>query len=408
MTRKCLMFLLLLGPIVLTASAIGQDDSESSASIVAKVRNVVASVQAPTKQLALDYKLDTRFYKKHIDVDGFPILSSDKVCDFALIEAKWIIQQMLSGRPDILRAINANKIRLTIMAPQEMTTDVPEHSTLTPAAYWDKRARGLGATLVRPTVSCGEENLLEYEGDPYRAENILVHEFGHVIHQHGLNLLDGEFDKRLRKMYNKALAEGLWKDKYAGSNHSEYFAESVQSWFGTNRENDNDHNHVNTRAELREYDPPMGNLMEAIFGDNDWQYVRPSQRKPVSEHLNGYDMSRAPHFQWPAHVSKAFRDHESGKNLKRLENKIGADWSEAKSSGGGKAVEIKFRNKTKRALRIQWIDNSGKRLRYGTIAPGRTHLQNTYAGHLWELSYEDGQIVGQFKTTDSPCWAEVK
>ena len=33
-------------------------------------------------------------------------------------------------------------------------------------------------------------------------------------------------------------------------NHHEYFAEGVQSWFDNNRENDHDHNHVNTRAEL--------------------------------------------------------------------------------------------------------------------------------------------------------------
>ena len=44
------------------------------------------------------------------------------------------------------------------------------------------------------------------------------------------------------------MEEGLWKGKYASVNHHEYFAEGVQSWFDNNRENDHDHNHVNTRA----------------------------------------------------------------------------------------------------------------------------------------------------------------
>ena len=38
---------------------------------------------------------------------------------------------------------------------------------MTPKAYWDKRARGLGATPERPAVSCGEENLLNLQGDWY-------------------------------------------------------------------------------------------------------------------------------------------------------------------------------------------------------------------------------------------------
>ena len=30
---------------------------------------------------------------------------------------------------------------------------------------------------------------------------------------------------------------------------------AVQDWFDDNRQNDSLHNHVNTRAELKEYDP---------------------------------------------------------------------------------------------------------------------------------------------------------
>ena len=137
------------------------------------------------------------------------------------------------------------------MAPDEFTTAIPEHSHLAPKGYWDKRARGLGSSKEHPAVSCGEENLLGYKGDPYAAENILIHEFAHSIHQQGLNIVDPGFEKKLEKVFNRAALKGLWKGKYAGTNPAEYWAEGIQSWFDTNRENDYEHNHVNTREELK-------------------------------------------------------------------------------------------------------------------------------------------------------------
>lgn len=85
------------------------------------------------------------FYKKYLDVGGMAILSSERVHDQALIEARYIIFSMIGHRPDILAAIGKTKVRLAIMAPNEFTTDVPEHSSLRPREYWDQRARGLGA-----------------------------------------------------------------------------------------------------------------------------------------------------------------------------------------------------------------------------------------------------------------------
>ena len=63
------------------------------------------------------------------------------------------------------------------------------------------------------------------------------------------------------------MAKGLWAKKYAATNRHEYWAEAVQSWFGTNREPDHDHNHVNTREELIEYDPAIAELCAEVFGD---------------------------------------------------------------------------------------------------------------------------------------------
>ena len=199
------------------------------------------------------------------------------------------------------------------MSPTEMTTDVPEHADLSPSAYWDKRARGLGATDIRPAVSCGEENLLQYPGDPYAAENILIHEFAHAIHEMGMRSVDPTFDDRLGETFNRAMEEGLWEGVYASTNRMEYWAEGVQSWFDTNRENDAQHNHVNTREEIRDYDPGLAVLLEEVFGDLDWRYVPPRQRLGV-DHLDGWDPSSSPVFAWPPEVSAAFEAHERSRH----------------------------------------------------------------------------------------------
>lgn len=235
-------------------------------------------VQAVTADLRRQWKL-SGFYEKHVDLQGFPLLSSGKVSDAALLEAAYLIEQMLGGRDDVRQALIDNRVRFVVMAPTEMTTDVPEHSDLTPKDYWDGRARGLGATHHRPAVSCGEENLLNLEGDRYPKENILIHEFAHAIHEMGLASIDKQFDARLEACFESAIASGLWKDTYAATNHKEYWAEAVQSYFDCNNPADSQHNEVNTREELAEYDPALFELIDEVFSGTPWRYVRYESRR---------------------------------------------------------------------------------------------------------------------------------
>jgi hypothetical protein len=98
---------------------------------------------------------------------------------------------------------------------------------------------------------------------------------------------------------------GLWAGKYASTNHHEYFAEGVQSWFDDNREDDHDHNHVNTRAELLEYDPGLAGLCREVFGETVLRYTKPTTR--LEGHLEGYDPAAAPRFVWPERLREAQR-----------------------------------------------------------------------------------------------------
>ncbi|MFM7215829.1 MAG: peptidylprolyl isomerase [Verrucomicrobiota bacterium] len=239
------------------------------------------------------------FYQKHIAVGPLPIVGSSRVSDPALREAAWIVRHLMEGRDDLLGAMATNRTRLAVMAFDEYTTDIPEHAGLRPRIFWDRRARGLGATPEAPAVSCAEENLLGYPGDPYGTENIAIHEFAHAIHSMGLSAVDPTFDNRLAAAFEDASRRGLWKGTYAGSNREEYWAEAVQSWFDDNRENDALHNHVNTRAELRAYDPGVARLCEEVFGDRPWRYRKPAFRDPSDRtHLAGFDSTRAPRFRW--------------------------------------------------------------------------------------------------------------
>ncbi|MHC4880014.1 MAG: hypothetical protein ACYTGL_26480 [Planctomycetota bacterium] len=254
-------------------------------------------VTAPPDSLEFD-----PFYQKHISANGYPIVASEKVSDYALREAAYLVNMMLARRPDVREAMVKGGSRLIVMAHDEFTTDIPEHSKLTPKDFWDARARGLGGSRTDPVCSCGEENLLGFEGDPYSTECILIHEFAHNIHLRGLVVVDPTFDERLQVAYDRAMKVGLWKTKYASVNHAEYFAEGVQSWFNNNRPPDHDHNHVDTRDELREYDPGLAALCEEVFGDTELVYTKPATR--LTGHLKGYAPSTAPKFVWPERLTR--------------------------------------------------------------------------------------------------------
>jgi len=242
------------------------------------------------------------FYSKYVDAKGYPVLASDQVNDYAVKEAAYLIDRMLLKRPDIKEAMVESGSRMVILAHNEFTTDLPEFAHFTPKDYWDARARGTGGSATDPYCSCGEENLLGYEGDPYQAENILIHEFAHNIHLRGMPKVDSTFDGRLKKAYEAAMAKDLWEGKYASVNHHEYFAEGVQSWFDNNRPPDHDHNHVDTRKELWEYDPALAALCEEVFLDTELTYTKPATR--LTGHLEGYDPSKAPSFEWPSRLDE--------------------------------------------------------------------------------------------------------
>ncbi len=370
-------------------------------------------VTSVPEALVEEWGLDP-YYKKHVSAGGFPVLSSDKVQDPALREAGYLINRMLEGRDDLRQAMISNRVRFVVMAANEYTTQVPEHATLEPARFWDKRARGLGASRSRPVVSCGEENLLGYPGDPYFEENILIHEFAHAIHSMGLNSVDPTFDRRLREAYREAMDTGRWKGTYAAVNAAEYWAEGVQSWFDCNRENDAQHNHVSTRELLKEYDPPLSQLIEEVFGDKPWRYLRPSER-PMGEgtrHLDGYDPKSAPRFAWPQELLDWNRTYalqvnkpESALNILTL-GPVDPD-PLSKPVSTLRDASILFHNLRDQPVALHQLNMKRERTWIATLNPGEVRRIHTYAGQTWLIAREDGVGIGTVVAGFEPAKLDI-
>lgn len=250
------------------------------------------------------------FYKKHTDALGIPIVSSEKVPDAALLVARDIVIHMLAKRPDVREALVARKMRVVVMAQSESTTDLPEQRNwkkpgpndprltqrerdnyeqgigrMTDKEYWDRRARGMGGNLT----SGAEENLLGYPGTRYFGENILVHEFSHAIMDVGLRRSDPKLVAAIRDAYKEAMRKGLWKNHYASTNASEYWAEGTQTWFWSNYEYVDGERRVQSPDDLKAYDPTLYELLERVYPDHHipadiyhGKNLKPGRRRPIT------------------------------------------------------------------------------------------------------------------------------
>lgn len=222
------------------------------------------------------------FYKKYLNANGIPILASENVRNQALIRARHTVINMLSFRPDILAQLKINRLRVGIVADEEVTSDLPEYSDVENKKEFNSRARGYGGSIEEPFVSVAEENLMRdgkqnppVRKDEWASMDVFVHEFAHGMYFNGLNYTDKEFEKNLKKIYENSLKKGLWQNTYAASNIKEFFAECVGAWFDVKTEGkkggDGTNNSINTREELKQYDPEMYQFLLRIFPNNKWR-----------------------------------------------------------------------------------------------------------------------------------------
>jgi hypothetical protein len=220
------------------------------------------------------------FYKKYVDAQGIPVISSERVPDDALLVMRDIIIAMLSARPDIRKSMIARQWRTGVIAETEMTSDIPEYQnnkrpgaakgepvTQADRDYHAWRSRGLGGN---PTTGA-EENLLGYPGTRYYGEHIFVHEFAHAI-MSNLRSIEPATGAAIQAAYADAKAAGKYivaangRPHYALTNAGEYWAEGVQWWFFSNYgECFTGNVKVDTPDEFKAYDPALYELIGRVF-----------------------------------------------------------------------------------------------------------------------------------------------
>jgi len=255
------------------ADARGKSHAGLGSSEVSNSHNNKIHVGTPPAEMELD-----PFYKKYLDCNGIAVISSERVDVRAFYRVKELLDKMLENRPDVRRALVKDGVRYIIIAAEEQVTDIPDYANMKPKAFWNERSRGFGGRFT----SCGEENLLSLPIDRYEDESIFIHELAHAIDGRGLRKIEPDFSQRLKTLYENAMAKGLYKHDYASTNMSEYWAESVQAFFDADRENNWNHNHVNTQRELYDYDPKMADFVGEMFrinSENDWRY-KPLVKQP--------------------------------------------------------------------------------------------------------------------------------
>ncbi len=239
------------------------------------------NIGAPPQALRAD-----PFYAKYVDAAGIPILASAQVPDAALTNARSIVVEMLSHRPDLARALAARPMRVAIMAESEGTVDLPEqrHWTrptrddprltrcerihydarigkMTDRDYWNGRARGMAG----PFTSGAAEDLLGLRSSRYYGESIFVHEFSHNVLD-AIRAVDAPLYAAVERAYAAALREGRWKDEYASTNMQEYWAEGSQFWFNSNKLAAFDGRRILSDRDLKAYDPALYAALGRAYG----------------------------------------------------------------------------------------------------------------------------------------------
>jgi hypothetical protein len=266
-------------------------------------------VSAPPPEIVARFRLDTSYYKKYADANGYPILASAKVPDAALAIVRDQVNYMLGHRPDIRDTMIGRGARIVIMAETEYTMDIPEQRNwvvpkyldprLTPQeraryyepgglgsmsapGYWNPRARGMGGTLT----SCAEENVLGYYRTRYWGTNICVHEFSHGIMGAGIGNADPKWYQEIVDAYKRAKAGCLrTANGYAGNTFNEYWASGVE-WYVGNGGRD--------RAALKAEDPALHELVSRLIPETKVLPVRANVANRTREEMERLVRERNP------------------------------------------------------------------------------------------------------------------
>lgn len=202
-------------------------------------------------------------YTQSVKSYGVVIKAPAAVDPAALAKGAAVVAQMLQrARPDIRQRLVNQRAALAIIPKREFVTALPEFAWLSGKtdangnAYDSFAIRGLGAVPGQPTTATSEENLLKLPGDPFWAESVAHHEFGHAVMNLGFTATDRQ---NWAAIYARARQRNTFPGAFAMVNADEYWAELTQSYFGVNNE-------INGRAIIQARDPDAFLFLQGVYG----------------------------------------------------------------------------------------------------------------------------------------------
>lgn len=221
---------------------------------------------------------DEDFYRITCEQTGIIVVAADSVEPRALEAAADRMGAMLATQPAFAAAVAATIDQVSIIGADQRITALPEFEelyTTHPGTDWNRLGRSFPGSEEIPVAAGAEENLLCLDSDRYEGEDMFVRDFGWTIRRFGIAAVDPRLDRSIEDAYIRAIAADLWRNTIAEVNSDQYWAEGVQSFFDANNEerdeDDQVHNQIDTRDELRVYDPLLYELLVEVFGETEWR-----------------------------------------------------------------------------------------------------------------------------------------
>ena len=225
------------------------DANDVSGNWSKRVNATLTAERFPPPPLSLGLNI---FYQKYLGAGGPAVVAPSEVADEKLIQAREIITGMLSSRTDLLATMAANRARVAIYNEERGTVhQLPEF-------------RGIPPTLSTAYAWQAPNNLVAGVPDGAGLCKSVIHEFAHLVEAAMKLQSNGqEFSSRLEAAYRAALDADRWKDLYASTNATEYWAETTMYWFLESLPP----TLATTYSKLADYDPAAAKLVGEVFGD---------------------------------------------------------------------------------------------------------------------------------------------
>ena len=251
------------------------------------------NVEAPPAKFNID-----PYYTKFTWAREFTVLGR-RASDQAMLKANDTIRKMFAYRHDILKALIADGVKLVVLGPHEKISDLPEYKHAE-VKNLDQTVRLLDYSPKTKLLVVDQDNVLANRNDPYATGCQVIRVFakalyhvtgkrpvdpnwdkrGRNVQQYELRVqrMDIRFDEKLKKLYDSAMSNGLWKGTSAVHDRIEYWTQGVLAYFdsvGQAVPPNDAAAPVTTREALKEYDPDLFALVDetmAYKGKADWRY----------------------------------------------------------------------------------------------------------------------------------------